>query len=315
MMSCQKEINIVIAADRKYYTQALAAICSILCHHKTGGINLYLLHFDLTCKELAQFRKLKEVGDFIFHDIRIDDNFFSEWPAMRWSPSIYLRLMIPKLFPDCEKVLYLDSDILVLDDIEKLWNIDLNGKTCAACLAAVKDEHRKRLEFSKDMSYFNSGVMMFNAKKMHDDNAITKCIELFQLKQHVLKYPDQDLLNLLYHDNFLKLPLRWNLISSFCNKAPNETLYSAKETIDALKSPGIIHFTGKNKPHFFWRSSHHSYAYCYLAAAKKAKLSFLLIFFLRLKFLFGIKSKRSERGPIPLKELHACVKSAYNALS
>lgn len=81
------------------------------------------------------------------------------------------RLKIADILSSLDKVLYLDSDVIVTQDISGLWNTDITNYYCAA----VKDAKSTRSKFSnkrhfKKMGidpnkYFNAGVILFNLKK------------------------------------------------------------------------------------------------------------------------------------------------------
>ena len=96
-----------------------------------------------------------------------------------WTIATYYRLFIPELFPNYEKIIYLDTDILLLKDISSLYLTDLGQNY----LAAAVDVAATSLTFYKDFmkkfnlqgEYFNDGVLVFNIQ--NDLNLLPKSIQ------------------------------------------------------------------------------------------------------------------------------------------
>ena len=257
-------IQIALAADEAYLEYAKIAVASLLLHHcDRDRIEINFLHSGLSPRSLASFQSLRKLGAFQFTPIQLRDSWFHSWPEMRWSRAAYLRLALPSIFPQCEKMIYLDSDILVLDEIAFLWQIPLEGRACAAVACKVAPEHRQRIGLAPDSGYFNSGVMIFNPAQMKRENVEEHFVRLFERHRDTIKYPDQDVLNLAYENRWLKLPQRWNLMTSTYRNPPDPALYSPEETAEALKNPGIAHFTGKHKPWLIGKTMHHPYGTVY----------------------------------------------------
>ena len=263
------DIRIVLAADEAYFNYAKIAAASLIMHHP-GGVEINFLHSGLSYQYLESFRRLHDLGEFVFNPILIRDSWFDAWPEMRWSRAAYLRLALPSVFPECEKIIYLDSDILVLDDITELWHTNLKDCICAAVAGKVAPDHPRRLGLSPESGYFNSGIMIFNPERMKRENAEACFLRIFARHSADIKYPDQDVLNIAFEKRWLKLPLRWNLMTSTYRNPPDPALYSYDETIAALKNPGIAHFTGTHKPWLAAKTMHHPYGTVYRKYAKLA---------------------------------------------
>lgn len=291
-------IHVALATDRNYLDYALVTVASLLSWHPAGGITLYLLHEELKETDFARFETLQRISPFKFVPLKIEQAFFQNWPKLRWSISTYYRLILPSLLPELEKVLYLDCDLLVLDDISDLWATELGGRSCAAVPVKISRESFKQLGLPDEAVYFNAGVMLFNLKKMRTQNHEKRFIHLFHELGDQIKYPDQDILNLAYWSDYVKLPLRWNLVTSVYRNPPLEPVYSEAETKYALSHPGIAHFTGTHKPWRLGKTTHHPYAEYYLHFAQLAALP--LPFRLKLmlkKFLTG--SLKSPKKIVP----------------
>lgn len=142
-----EDIQVAMATDRNYLDYALVAAASLLAQHPGGGITLHLLHEELDESDFARFEELRRIDGFRLVPRKIERGFFQGWPELRWSTSAYYRLILPSLLPDLEKILYLDCDLLVLDDIAELWDTELGGRSCARPPSGWPRNTRKRSGF------------------------------------------------------------------------------------------------------------------------------------------------------------------------
>lgn len=300
-------VHVAMATDRNYLKYALTA-CASMLQYTSRDVVLHLLHEELTPEDLAGFEALPHAGPFTVRPHRIEAAFFKDWPPLRWSVSTYYRMILPELVPELDKILYLDCDLLVLDDVGKLFDTDLGEKTCAAVGTRLRQGHYDLIGLDRKCIYFNAGVMLFNPAKMRRENHVGRFIALFSERGDRIKYPDQDILNLTYGEDYLKLPLRWNLNTAVYRNPPEDAIYTCEETVAALKDPGIAHFTGRHKPWRFGATTHHPYAsfYPHFAALSGWPPSEVL----KLKFKFhwftGILKKPKEKVPWGPEILKKC---------
>lgn len=170
------------------------------------------------------------------------------------SKTSLLKYYIPNALPDLDKVLYIDSDILVLHDLNKLYNTDITGKY----LAAVKDPswffentHVLELNLEKRGFYFNSGVMLLNLKKFREDNLIEKLEDY--TNNNFRTYMDQDALNVVVGDDVVLMDFENNAMNFFfehVNLATMGQFYNRDwhSYVDVFAPATIIHFASSKKP-------------------------------------------------------------------
>ncbi len=112
--------------------------------------------------------------------------------------SIY-RLCLHEIVP-CDKLIYLDCDIVATLDLAELYDIDISDRLLAAVAEpnlSKKDVARRLRSFSKvPEKYFNSGVLLLNLQKLRqfckDGNIL---LSTFVENYDALEYKDQDVLN------------------------------------------------------------------------------------------------------------------------
>lgn len=158
--------------------------------------------------------------------------------------SIFYRLFIPDLFPEYDKVVYIDSDTVLNDDIAKLYDHDLGNNLLGACTDTSIQFVEKMLRYIKEVlaldpkEYINSGMLVMNAKAFREENFVDKFFSLLGRYHFDCIAPDQDYLNEICSGRIKYLDGRWDAM-------PNENTA-------ALENPGLIHYNLFFKP---WRFS------------------------------------------------------------
>lgn len=170
----------------------------------------------------------------------------------------YFRLLIPNLLPDSfNKVIYLDSDLIINEDLGKLWDADLGDHH----LLAVQDSsvplvsspeglaNYQELGIPANFKYFNGGVLVINLDKWRTENVSLKVIEYLKKNKEHVRWWDQDGLNAILAGKWGELDTHWNImllphLYSGASEDPHkENLYNGIVT-----SPCIIHFASSSKP-------------------------------------------------------------------
>ena len=174
--------------------------------------------------------------------------------------SAYLRLFVTEfLAPSIEKVLYLDSDLIVCGDIEELWQPELG----AAFLAAVPEPYLvgPHWGFGPEDTYFNSGVLLINVARWRAANVLPAFLQFAEEQAAVLNCHDQDVLNHVFRGKVTFLDYRWNFQSRFADFPPETFKLSREDFEQVRRSPSIVHFTTKYKPWFYRYEPHYKNLY------------------------------------------------------
>ena len=203
------------------------------------------------------------------------------------------------MLPDLDKALYLDSDIIVLKDISRLWQTDVNDYYLACCEDLISKSEKSRLaeylELSEEYRYYNSGVLLINCKKWRDENIENRLYEYAEKHKDLIYIVDQDVLNGVINKAILYLDKSWNMQINFDDIAYKESDY---------KNSNIIHFVGGKKP---WNSLEKSiFAKAYFKTLLKTPWKFNFIV-LHTKLLLKKIFEPIEKT-IKIDKLHMIVK-------
>jgi lipopolysaccharide biosynthesis glycosyltransferase len=156
----------------------------------------------------------------------------------------YARIGMPSLLADVDRVIYLDSDTLVLGDLSQLWDMDCNNSTAMVC------RDRKILRLSEDspwpldpgeagLPYFNSGVMLVNLEMWRTEDIQRQCLDLIAKPAGPYRWWDQTILNHVLRGKVEFLPGEWNW-------------QSGEIPASSDPSPRVLHYTTGLKPWLYW---------------------------------------------------------------
>lgn len=232
--------------------------------NKNYTYNLHVLYTSLSEQNMKLIKQVEDENFKVyFTDLSSNLQFIFDQLVTRdyYSEAIYFRLFIANLFPEYSKAIYLDSDIIVLSDISKLYSFDIGNNL----LGAVKDESVQIVpEFIEYVEkflgvnhekYFNSGVLLMNLDEFRKFNFEQKFINLLKQFKFIVA-PDQDILNVLCKDKVFYLPTTWDKMP-FPSNIPNSEL-------------DLIHYNLSFKPWHYEGILYEDYFYKY---GEKANLS------------------------------------------
>ena len=256
----KEKITVFFAVDDNYIDFLSITITSIIDNAKDErySYNFYILHNGLS-KESK--KKIKHLSNhrfkiYFFNVLGHLSSLESRFKVRDYyTMTTYYRLLIPDAFFYIDKALYLDCDIVVLDDLSKLYNYDIGNNLIGAVPDAsvqIVPEFityvNKALKIEKE-KYFNAGVLIMNLKRMRQTHLLRKIFEIskkvvFNIAQ------DQDLLNVICKDQVFYVPGEWNVMP-IGGRIPNPSLihynliYKPWKREDVLYQEHFWRYAGK----------------------------------------------------------------------
>lgn len=250
--------NIVIVANEAYIQHSAVMLCSLFETNRNKQFDIYLLTDgvkDETCSKLQGlctrynsrlFVKQPEIELGKTLSINLKD-----LPIGQWSTMMYYKLFMPIMLPmKCERCLFLDGDMVINDDIEQLYNWNLE-KSIVAAAEDIPDciEIKERLGLSQADKYINSGVMVCNLKAWRKVELEKPIFEFVKKVSNVI-VNEQDVIAMYFKDKLSYLPIRWNMTTFYFLRKPIIFNKYLKELKQAQLFPGIIHYAAPIKPWF-----------------------------------------------------------------
>ena len=261
-------MNIVCATDNNFVQHCAVMLISVL-KNNPDCVNVYLLTEGLSINNELTLKQLVTTNGGEIQFILVNSEVLKDCPMPNLSDldhisiATYYRLLISKLLPEhIKKAIYVDCDIVVRHSLNELWNYSMQGFAIGAVyqIASWNIDAINRLGYPVCFGYFNAGVLLLNLEYWRENNISEKLFEYLSLKKEVIVYHDQDALNGLLHDKCLRLPCKWNMLTSFfrkniltINDIENYTIINNyKEYKDQIliekDDPAVIHFVYKPKP-------------------------------------------------------------------
>lgn len=187
----------------------------------------------------------------------IENPYASSYEVRGISTGTYLRLALPELLPETDRILYMDADILVRESLRQLWETPMQKMALAAVKGAVnlsdKWEWNSRREYwhlleGERGNYINAGVTLLHLAEIRR-RGLKKTWDA--LARQKLYYQDQDILNITCKGAIRYLPLQYNRLAYMpeeeYHRFVEEGLCTQEEYRQAMESPAIIHYAG-DKP-------------------------------------------------------------------
>jgi lipopolysaccharide biosynthesis glycosyltransferase len=232
-------MEVLCTCDENYLPHAAAMLCSLLAHNRVSRVHFF--HNSITKSELDKLIALvKEYGSEIkSYELELSD--FEGLQLDKWATAaVYFRLFAPRFLPeDLDRILYLDTDLIVRHSLLELWNTDVTEYALAAVPHnADEDPLFEYLGLPKGVPCFNSGVLLINLKYWKEHDVGANAVAFVRDHPERIQYWDQDALNATLIGRWLSLPTTWNYRCWW-----DQT----------VKDPDIFHFAGANKP---WHWTH-----------------------------------------------------------
>lgn len=251
----------VFCFDENLTAQVQVAAASLLAS-STGEDVRWEIH--CVCSQEAGvveeplYRLMKKIdGQAALSMHRVENPYAGAYEVRDISVGTYLRLALPTLLPEVDRILYLDADVLVRESLLPLWEVPLKGQILAAVKGAVNlsekwqwNSERPYWHLLSEMKggYINAGVTLLNLAEVRKRGLQKRWNELAGER---LYYQDQDILNITCQKAIAYLPPKYNRLAYLSaedyGQFAMEGIFTQEECTQAQEHPAIIHYAG-DKP-------------------------------------------------------------------
>jgi lipopolysaccharide biosynthesis glycosyltransferase len=227
---------------------------SVLARHG-ADVHVHYMHgADVTDQEERLLETMVTRAGAKISFLRIPDEKLEGLPTIGFTrKATWYRIFLPELRPDLDRVLYLDSDLIVTDSLEPLWKIDMSEAYVAAVTNVFEKHHLGRpaeLGLAGPEVYFNAGVLLMNLDFMRQHECTDALLDYGVCEAPRLLWRDQDALNVVLGDRRIELAPRWNCMNAVLLFPWSADVFGAEAVEEARLNPAIRHFEGPsvNKP-------------------------------------------------------------------
>jgi lipopolysaccharide biosynthesis glycosyltransferase len=237
------EISVAVCADKHIEVGLHVTLYSLL-ESSLRPVKIYFLQKGYCSRDIESLRKTLGPFSGLYKLIILDfdDSVFSRYRGLQGNKFTYARIMLASIIHE-ERVIYLDSDLVIKRDLGDLFHADLNGHVVGVAGVgniewALEREFFTSIGLDKEAKYFNAGVLVMDLDKWRAFNITRKCIEFADKYPDMLLTADQTVLNyVFYRNNFCEL-----------DKSYNRALYADSNSVDPAESGSVFHFVGAPKP-------------------------------------------------------------------
>jgi lipopolysaccharide biosynthesis glycosyltransferase len=250
--------HVVLSADRRYAVSVAVVLRSIQESQRRDAETIVtILSVDIPTRD--QRLIAASAPDLAVRFIEIADVLPPDLPTTgHLNRATYGRLLaVDSLAGAVSRIVYLDSDLTVRDDLGFLFSVDLGGSPIAAVRSVLSPQvanpaalgNWKDLGLAPTTPYFNAGVLVIDTMEWTRRRLGDAVAEYVVRHREHLINADQDGFNGVLAGDVAQLPLRWNQEKAL--RGPSHLAYSffpPSEVDEAISNPAVVHFNGDEKP-------------------------------------------------------------------
>ena len=268
-------MDILFSANTGYIGPSKVFLYSVCKSNSEYDIDFWFVYHDMTEEGIDELRKVISLfPNKKIHLLDVGEEFLKGVKLDSLSIETFYRIKAIDMLPlDLHRILYLDVDMVVKDDLSELFSVSLDGHPIAACedmnaLIACVDVHASS-KVPLDKPYFNAGMLLMNLDYLRENNLGEKLVNRVLNEYKNFLYYDQDILNSEFYENVLILPFVYNIPPKLylldLYSVPNaKNIYATayqinnrcedferryKDITDIVKEQGkIIHYISDSKP-------------------------------------------------------------------
>jgi len=265
--SCETAVPVVLAAN-DYYAPILCTCLESIREHINAEIQYDIVVFHTNISKHNQ----NKIGSIFGNNLNVRLQFINISSIVadykldareHITTETFYRFLILDIMKDYDKVIYIDCDLVVNEDIAKLYQVEMGDNLIAGTLdadfigqlnipgATTLEYSREVLKLKDPYKYFQAGVLVFNVPEMRKRTTVKELLEIAD--QDLYRYSDQDILNVLCQGRVTYLDLRWNhIFDCYGERIKNvivwDPVFLYEGYMEAKKDPYIIHYAGFCKP-------------------------------------------------------------------
>lgn len=276
-------MKIVYASDDNYFPYVYASVKTLFESNDVSKLSVCYIEQDVSEKNKSFLRGLAEkysasleIRSFEMPEV------YDRLPAYASSKTTWAKFLFASMFPNDDRVLFLDPDTLVLGDVSELETIDFEDNLIGGVPECLPKYHRDASRLSDDDIYINGGVVLCNLLLWRIEDFEKKALIRLQDTSLNLNY-DQGVINELCKGRVLLLNAKYDVLAEMFQFKSSRKLqkrygfkryYTNDQIVDAVENPIIVHFTGYLYLKPFSKNCTHPYAKKFWEIMEESPLQF-----------------------------------------
>lgn len=277
-------VPVVLAANERYVPILYTCVQSVVEHCSDDrNYEIYIFHTDI-CKRSQEMFQERLTGcnvKIVFADVGQKVSGYILRAKEHITTETFYRFLILDILKSYAKVVYLDCDLIVCEDVAKLYDTELGSHLIAAAqdpdfAGQCNMKHSDMRSYCKDtlgmenpFAYFQAGVLVLNVEELNKTVTVEQLLEMADTG--IYRFSDQDILNIVCKDRTVYLDMAWNMLFDCGRFRWQEVIrYAPHDILDAYekarKQPYIIHYAGFQKP---WMHADEDFGYIFWETARR----------------------------------------------
>ena len=244
--------NIVYITDSGYFFPTKVSIRSAIRNSEDHDITIFVIAYELNDSEISALEKM-QTDNAVVRVLSVTNNLIYDALTHHYvSRTALLKFKLAEILDGLDKVLYIDGDTLLFPGYLSIFDYNIEEYYMGAIKDICTQTWLKRSEYIGNESYFNSGVMLLNLKKIREDNCVDKLIK-YKKDDLDNTFMDQDAINKIFGRETLSISPTYNFLAPIINNfSINEfaDFYGLDEITSGniYSNPLILHMAGVEKP-------------------------------------------------------------------
>jgi len=253
MAVIENHVHLLICTNSLYLQHAAVCLTSLFVNNPELMFHIVIVGRSNEALDEAKLRR--SLAQFPNHSLSFrqftppKDRNLPLNPRAHYTLDNWTRLWVQEFFSsEVERILYLDSDLVVAGSIASLWCLDLEGRLLGAVNIPGSLHGVAKLGMQPEDGYFNSGVLLIDLKQWRESRALDIILDCVDAHPERFQYTlDQDALNACFHARTKRLDYKWNVTWPFFFD-PGSLPLSLTDVETVCREARIIHFNGSSKP-------------------------------------------------------------------
>lgn len=237
-------ISVALCADKNVEVGLHVTLYSLL-NSSEHSIDINLVQKGYSATDIDRLHQTLSpfVGKYVLNAVSFDEKpLFGNFKGMHGSQFNFTKLMLAHIFSD-DRIIYLDSDLIINRDLGDLYHTDLQGMTIGAAGvetigSSLRSSFYQSIGMKSAARYFNSGVMLMDLKQWRDLDITHQCLAFANKYVDRVAFGDEAILNCIFYENNFHV----------LEKSYNHALYTTSPQISLDERDKIFHFVGSPKP-------------------------------------------------------------------
>ena len=253
-------MNIAYSCNDNYIPQTGISMISVFENNKdVEDIIVYLISKDVSEDNIRKLQQISDSYNRKFVEVKFDDIAYDLNISNigRHIETIYSKVFFSRI-KDLSKIIYLDSDTVVVGSLKDLWDIPLDD-CYMGVVQSLSTESMPTLGMSSDVPFFNDGMAIVNVDYCRANDLIGKTLKVIDDYNGNPPVLSEGALNKVCQGKVKYISPRYNMMAGLmylCNLdidyVSKKMLYTKEELTSSIESPVVIHYLSAfyNRPWF-----------------------------------------------------------------